>query len=176
MLKKESFNWTDESTAAFHALRKAMMTLPVLAFPNYTKVFIVETDASDKGVAAVLMQEGHPIAFWSKGLSGKYLSLSTYEKELMVVVLAVLKWRHYLLGRQFIIKINHQSLKYLLEQRVATPFQQKWIAKLLGFDYEITSKHGTENTVADALSRREDLFLEHATVNALLEVNSTWLP
>lgn len=120
------------------------------------------------------MQEGHPIAFWSKGLSGKYLTFFTYEKELMAVVLAVLKWRHYLLGRHFIIKTDHQSLKYLLEQRVATPFQQKWIAKLLGYDHEITYKHGTENKVADALSRREDLF--PATANTLLVVDSSWLP
>ena len=168
-LLKDSFNWTDESTTTFHALREAMMA-------NYTKVFIVETDASDKGIGAVLMQEGHPIAFWRKGLSGKKLGLSTYEKELIAVVLAVLKWRHYLLGRKFIIKTDHQSLKYLPEQRVTTPFQQKWIVKLLGYDYEITYKHGTENKEADALSRREDLFLEHATVNALLTVDSTWLP
>ena len=61
LLKKDSFNWTNESTTAFHALREAMMA-------NYTKVFIVETNASDKGIGVVLMQEGHPIVFWSKGL------------------------------------------------------------------------------------------------------------
>ena len=92
------------------------------------------------------------------------------------MVLAVLKWRHYLLGRPFIIRIDYQSLKYLLEQRVATPFQQKWIAKLIGYDYEITYKHGKENLVADALSEREDLYVGNATLNSLVSVNSTWLP
>ncbi|PSS36078.1 Endonuclease [Actinidia chinensis var. chinensis] len=156
LLKKDAFHWTNEATAAFHVLRKAMTTLPILAIPDYSKTFIIETDASGKGLGAVSMQEGHPIAYWSKGLSARNQDLSTYEKELMAVVLAVLKWRHYLLGRPFIIRTDHQSLKYLLEQRVATPFQQKWIAKLIGYDYEITSKQGKENLVADALSRRED--------------------
>ena len=173
LLKKDSFQWTTEATAAFHVLKEAMTTLPVLTLPDYSKVFTIETDASGKGLGVVLMQEGHPIAYWSKGLSDRNQVLSTYEKELMAVVLAVLKWRHYLLGRSFIIKTDHQSLKYLLKQRIATPFQQKWIAKLIGYDYEITYKHGKENLVADALSRREDLYVENATFHQLVSIDST---
>ena len=100
-----------------------MTTLSVLALPNYSKLFIIETYASRKGLGAVLMQEGHTIAYWSKGLLAKNQALLTYEKELMAVVLAVLKWRHYLLGRPFLIRTDYQSLKYLLEQWVATPSQ-----------------------------------------------------
>lgn len=176
LLKKDSFLWSEMATAAFQELRLAMTTLPVLALPNYSKLFIVETDASGKGLGVVLMQEGHPIAFWSKGITAKNQALSFYEKELMAVVLAVLKWRHYLLGRHFLIRTDHQSLKYLLEQRVATPFQQKWITKLIGYDYEIVYRSGKENGAADALSRREDLFLESATLHALTTVDTTWLP
>lgn len=152
-----------------------MTQLPVLALPDYTKLFIIESDASGKGLGAVLMQEGHPIAFWSKGLSEKNQALSTYEKELMAVVLAVLKWRHYLLGRHFLIRTNHQSLKYLLEQRVATPFQQKWITKLIGYDYDIVYRCGKENKVANALSRREDFLVMTATLHALSSVATNWL-
>ena len=176
LLKKDSFHWSSEANAAFHTLRTAMTTLPVLALPNYSKLFIIETYAFGKGLGAVLMQEGHLIAYWSKGLSVKNQALSIYEKELMAVVLAVLKWRHYLLGRPFLIRIDHQSLKYLLEQRVATPFQQKWIAKLIRYDYEITYKHGKENLAADALSKREDMNVENATPNPLISVDFTWLP
>lgn len=126
----------------------------------------------------MLMQDGHPIAYWSKGLSRKDQALSTYEKELMAVVLAVLKWRYYLLGRQFLIRTDHQSLKYLLEQRIGTPFQQKWITKLLGFDYSIVYKCGKDNPAADALSRKGEL--QHsvdpiATIHALSCVTSSWL-
>ncbi|KAL3534339.1 hypothetical protein ACH5RR_002800 [Cinchona calisaya] len=64
------------------------------------------------------------------------------------------KWRHYLEGHHFIIKIDHQSLKYLLEQEIATPMQQKWLTKLLEHNYEIQYKVGKQNVVADILSKR----------------------
>ncbi|GKG36613.1 putative mitochondrial protein, partial [Tanacetum coccineum] len=60
------------------------------------------------------------------------------------------KWRGYLLDRHFKIKTDHFSLKYVLDQRITTPFQSKWLPKLLGFDYEIEYKKGKENVVADA--------------------------
>ena len=71
------------------------------------------------------------------------------------MVVAVKKWRPYLLGRPFVIKTDHHSLKYLLEQRVGTPAQQKWISKLLGYAFIVEYKQGKENVVADALSRRQ---------------------
>ena len=89
-------------------------------------------------------------------LKGKALHLSTYEKELLALVTTVHKWRPYLLGRPFIIKTDHQSLKYILEQRIATPAQQKWLTKLLGYLFVVEYKKGIENKVADALSRRVD--------------------
>lgn len=154
LLKKDSFEWTTAATTTFLQLKSAMTSSPVLALPNYNRDFMLEAYASGTGLGAVLMQEGHPIAYWSKGLSPRNQALSTYEKELMAVVLVVLKWRYYLIGRHFLIKTDHQSLKYLLEQRVGTPFQQKWITKLLGFDYTILYKSGKDNLAADALSRK----------------------
>lgn len=100
------------------------------------------------------MQDHRPIAFHNQALNGNKLSLSTYEKELLAMVVAMRKWRPYLLGRPFVIKTNHQSLKYLLEQRVGTPAQQRWITKLLGYIFIVEYKQGKENVVADALSRR----------------------
>ncbi|KAA8540776.1 hypothetical protein F0562_024305 [Nyssa sinensis] len=81
-------------------------------------------------------------------------SWSTYAKEMLAVVEAVRTWRPYLLGRRFFIQTDQRSLKYFLEQPVATPEQQKWVAKLLGYDYEIVYRPGRENSVADALSRK----------------------
>lgn len=107
----------------------------------------------DFGLGAVLQQQGHPIAYLSKTLVPKHQALSTYEKELMTVILALDKWRGYLLDINFNIETDHFSLKYLLDQRISTPFQTKCLSKLMGFDYEILYKKGTENCAADALSR-----------------------
>jgi len=153
LLKKNSFHWNLEAQQAFDRLKTAMVSAPVLALPNFSKAFVVETDASGVGIGVVLMQDAHPIAYLSKALSPKHQQLSTYEKEFLAVVMAVEKWRPYLLGRHFIIKTDHLSLKYLMEQNITTPFQSKWLSKLLGYDYEISYKKGKENMVADSLSR-----------------------
>ncbi|GJW26685.1 retrotransposon-related protein, partial [Tanacetum coccineum] len=111
------------------------------------------TDASGVGIGVVLQQEGHPIAYLSKTLAPKHQALSTYEKEFLAVLMALEKWRGYLLDRHFKIKTDHFSLKYLLNQRLTTHFQTKWLPKLLGFDYEISYNKGTKNIVVDILSR-----------------------
>ncbi|GJT13662.1 putative ribonuclease H-like domain-containing protein [Tanacetum coccineum] len=124
--------------------------LPVAACPI---VLGVQCDASGVGIGAVLTQSGKPLAYFSAPLKGTMLSWSTYEKEMLAVVKAVRKWRPYLLGRAFVVKTDHMSLKYLLEQRISTTAQTKWLTKLLGYDYKIEYKKGATNRGADALSR-----------------------
>ena len=121
-------------------LKDAISCPPVLPLPDFTKPFTMECDASSLGLGAVLMQDHRPIAYHSQALRGNKVSLSTYEKEFLVLVVAVKKWRPYLLGRPFVIKTNHQSLKYLLKQRMGTPAQQKWITKLLGYAFIVEYK------------------------------------
>lgn len=105
------------------------------------------------GIGAVLMQDQHPLAFISTTLGPKWQKLYVYEKELLAIVFAVQKWEQYLIGRTFFINNDQKSLKWLLQQKISTPFQQFWLSKLMVFDYEIHYKFGKENLVADALSR-----------------------
>ncbi|XP_027102590.1 uncharacterized protein [Coffea arabica] len=144
LLKKESFGWNHHAQMAFEDLKRAMTTAPVLSMPDFEIPFVIETDACGVGIGAVLMQHGHPIAFLSKALSSQNLGLSVYEKELFALVLAVTKWKHYLVGHHFVIKTDHQALKHLLEQKLTHPLQHKWLTKLLGLDYEIQYKKGAE--------------------------------
>ncbi|GJU63404.1 retrotransposon-related protein [Tanacetum coccineum] len=129
-----------------------MVNAPVLKLPNFDEEFVVETNASGEGIGAVLQQAGHRITFYSKTLASKHHSLSTYEKELLAIIQALHKWRGYLLDMHFIIKTGHFNLKYLLEQRITTPAQMKCLPKLIGFDYDIRYKKGSENGVVDAHS------------------------
>ncbi|KAL0561482.1 hypothetical protein IC582_001910 [Cucumis melo] len=118
------------------------------------KPFEIETDASGVGVGAVLTQLNRPIAFYSRTLSMRDKAKLVYERELIVVVLAVQHWRPYLLGTRFIVKTDQKSLKFLLEQRAIQPQYQKWVAKLLEYSFKVVYKPGLENRAADALSRK----------------------
>lgn len=124
----------------FEHLQEAMMTLPVLALPVFNVPFEIETDALGYGIGALLMQNKRPIAFFSHTLALRDRVKPVLERELMAVVLAVQHWRPYLLGRKFVVKIDQKSLKFLLEQRVIQPQYQKWIAKLLGYSFEVVYK------------------------------------
>jgi hypothetical protein len=109
LLKKHTlFIWTSEHELAFQTLKSALCQSPVLALPNFSKPFTIETDASDAGVGAVLMQEGHPLAFFSKALGPKSRGLSTYE-EFMAILLAVQHWRPYLQFQEFVILTDQKG-------------------------------------------------------------------
>jgi hypothetical protein len=105
LLKKGvPFQWTSNERQAFVILKQALVSAPVLALPDFSKTFVIETDASDVGIGAMLMQDGHPVAYVSKALGPRNQTLSVYEKEYLAILLAVEQWRQYLQIASFVIK------------------------------------------------------------------------
>ncbi|KAL0445817.1 UNVERIFIED_CONTAM: Transposon Tf2-11 polyprotein [Sesamum latifolium] len=135
LLKKmETWNWTPQCQESFDRLKRAMVTDPVLALPDMSKPFVMETDASDFALGGVLIQDGHPVAFESRKLKDVERRYSVHEKELLVVVHCLRLWRHYLLGSPFMVKTDKTAFHFVLEHRA-----------------------GSSNHVANALSHRADL-------------------
>jgi hypothetical protein len=96
LLRTKHFVWTPTAQQAFNQLKQAMVTAPVLAIPDFSQPFIVETDASDIGIGTVLIQRDQPMAFLSKALGPQHQKLSIYEKEFLALIMAVERWRTYL--------------------------------------------------------------------------------
>ncbi|KAF5786022.1 putative nucleotidyltransferase, Ribonuclease H [Helianthus annuus] len=167
------FTWDSVTDSAFKQLKRSLTNTPTLGLPDWSKSFTVECDASGVGIGAILTQQGRPIAYYSAPLKGSMLAWSTYEKEMLAIVKAVRKWRSYLLGRPFVVKTDHISLKYLLEQRVSTPAQARWLPKLMGYDFRVEYKKGVTNRGADALSRQPEfsfLAVSHVTAGWWVEL------
>ena len=125
LTNKDAFSWTPEATQDFEQLKEAMCKDPILTTLDFTKTFIVECDASRNGIGVVLMQEERPTAFESRPIKRKNLHKSIYEKEMLAILYALKQWCPYLIGRHFKVKIDHDSLKYFLEQRMSSEEKQK---------------------------------------------------
>jgi hypothetical protein len=97
-VRKDSFHFGSKHTEAFNILKTKMTTTLVLALPNFALPFTLETDASCSGIGVVLMQQGQPITFYSQALGPKATTQATNHKETLAILLALKRWRHYLLG------------------------------------------------------------------------------
>jgi len=157
---------------AFQHLKQVMTQAPVLATPNFSLLFTIQTDASGYAMGVVLLQEDHPIAYYSKVLCPRLQRALTYVRELHAITSSVRKWCHYLLGTSFTILTDHKSLRDLMSQVIQTPEQQTYLSKLLGYDYTIKYKPGFANVVADALSR---LFSTEVSCLSLIMPHFTFL-
>ncbi|MCO5546616.1 hypothetical protein L7F22_000046 [Adiantum nelumboides] len=152
--KNVKYVWTEGKQEAFDKLKQKLTSQPVLVLPDLSKPFEVKCDACGDCLGAVLLQEGHAIAYESRRLSSNEQILGIYEKELLAVLHALDSWKHYLLGTPFILRTDHQSLKYFMTQTKLSDKQMRWANFLSRFNFHIAHIAGKHNQVADALSRR----------------------
>lgn len=175
--KAPPFKWTPEADKAFNAIKKALISTPILACPDFSKPFAVHCDASSHGIGAMLTQDfdgvEKPIAYMSKTLSGPQRNYSITERELLSVITALEHWRCYLdNGQKFIIYTDHSALQWFLRLDNPTGRLARWCIRLSMFNFEIKHKRGSEHLVPDMLSR-----IDHS-INAISsnfsQTNDNW--
>lgn len=151
MLKKGAWKenrWGEEEQKEFEEMKKVLTEAPIMAYPDFSLPFILETDASAKGIGAVLLQiqngQEKVIAYASKALSEREQRLTSTEMEL--------------LDKPFIIRSDHSALQHHSTIKAHNPKLIRWIFKLTPFKYTIEYKEGSSNIVPDALSRLHNIF------------------
>lgn len=158
---------------AFEQLKSLMTSHPILKYPDFTKDFKLNTDASNFAIGAVLLQDNHPIAYASRTLNEHEVRYNTTEKELLAVVWAVKYFRPYIYGKEFELRTNHQALKWLHTKYLGkdlNPRLQRWILSLGEYNIKIEYLKGKENYIADFLCR---INTDEHQINELTEeVNS----
>ncbi|KAK3106230.1 hypothetical protein FSP39_015710 [Pinctada imbricata] len=157
LANSNKFQWTEDCQNAFNLLKRKLIESPILAYPNFTETFILDTDASDKGIGAVLSQniDGNErvIAYASRTLSKAEQKYCVTRKELLAVVHYVKYFRHYLYGRQFRIRTDHGSLRWLINFKNPEGQLARWIEVLGMYDMKIEHRPGSQHRNADTLSR-----------------------
>ena len=157
---KAPFVWTEEHLKSFQALKKALLSAEMLAMPQREGVFILDMDASDVAVGRQLSQvQGdkiRPIAFASKRLTPSQGKDCTTCKELLALITFTHQFRHYLLGRHFLPRMDHSSLDWLMRFKDIEGQLARWLEELAQFDTQIVLMKGKEHANADALSRLPD--------------------
>lgn len=155
--KGQSITWTPEADTAFRLLKERLVTAPVLASPDFSRPFIIQTDASDVGLGAVLLQTfddgDKPIAFTSRTLTRQERNYSVTEKECLAVLFGVEKFRGYVEGSEFTVETDHSSLLWLYKLKDPIGRLARWCLRLSQFSFKIIHRKGSQNVVADFLSR-----------------------
>ena len=160
---KNKFKWTPECDLSFQELKDRLVCSPILGYPQEKGTFIVDTDASNVGLGGILSQvqtEGDTevervLAYGSRTLSAQEVNYCVTRRELLAIVHHLKLWKCYLLGRRFIVRTDHSSLKYLHRFREPEGQLARWLDFLQPFDFEIIHRPGVSHGNADGLSRVE---------------------
>ncbi|XP_070209513.1 uncharacterized protein [Littorina saxatilis] len=149
--------WTEECSSAFNTLKRRLTSQPILRLPDLNKDFVLRTDASGKGLGAVLLQETegflHPVCFASRKLTSAEAAYATVERECLAIVWGIQKFEAYLYGRPFCLETDHQPLQYLQVARLANARLMRWALILQPYQFTVRVIPGANNVGADFLSR-----------------------
>src|SRR3954468_19087124 len=160
LAKDAVFKFDESCMEAFETLKEKLISAPIVVAPDWTLPFYIMCDASNLAIGAVLGQRKekifHVIYYASRTLNGAQLNYATTEKEFLAVIFAVDKFRQYLLGTKMTIWTNHSAIKYLVTKKDAKPRLIRWVLLLQEFDLEIKDRKGSDNLMADHLSRLEE--------------------
>ncbi|GFY24054.1 transposon Tf2-9 polyprotein [Trichonephila clavipes] len=155
---KQKFQWAKECEDSFLQLKEALTSSPILIYTQPDKPFILDTDASNESVGAVLSQEidgqERVVAYWSKCLSKPERNYCVTRKELLAIVKAIEHFHHYLYGQKFLLRADHASLTWLMNFRNTEGQVARWIQRLNEYYFDIRHRKGSSHGNADALSRR----------------------
>ena len=158
------FHWSPEADAAFRTLKHRFTSAPILILPDPQRQFVVEVDASNEGVGAILSQRSeqdgkvHPCAFLSRRLSKAERNYDVANRELLAVKLALEEWRHWLEGAEhpFIVWTDHKNLEYIKKAKRLNSRQARWALFFNRFSFSLSYRPGSRNVKPDALSRLFD--------------------
>ena len=153
--KEHEWEWSSKCQEAFDELKGAMSSKPILQLPNLELPFEVQTDALDRALGGVLVQEGHPDAFESRKLNGAEQWYITHEEEITAMIHFLQQWRHYLLGSIFVVVTDNVANTFFTSQKKLSAKQARWQEFLADFNFDWLHRPGKHNVVADTLSRKE---------------------
>ena len=156
--------WSEEAVAAFHDLRQALSQSAVLRSPDFDQPFVLQTDASDRGLGGVLLQgppeDRHPVAYISRKMVPREVRYSTVEKEALAIKWALDSFKYYLLGREFVLETDHRALQWLARMKDTNGRITRWYLALQPYRFAVAHIPGKSNATADFLSRSHGEFPE----------------
>ena len=168
--KNEKFIWSPACHSAFTLLKHALVSAPILRFPDFSKPFELYVDASLEGLGMTLGQIQNNrevvIAYAGRNLSHTEQAYSTTEREALAVIGGINKFEPYLYGQRFTVHTDHHALRWLMNIKDVTGRLARWSLFIQQFDFEIKHRPGVNNGNADALSRRP-YPSEHANLYSL---------